>query len=285
MSTKANADMWRVNSRCINCIAARTMAPDFIKEADGQSVFVRQPETPDEELAAWRALAVCPTGAIEAPRGLVRPSVDLFPEDLGGGVFRLGYNAKSSYGAHSYFGIGADGVRFMVDAPRWSERLVAWMAARGGLSHILLTHRDDIADAARYAKHFDSRVWIHEGDAASAPFATDVMRGDEPLVPFAAMKVLPVPGHTRGSVMFLLQDDTLFTGDSLSWDLEREALRGFRDLCWYDWPTQLASLGRLRAHRFSRVLAGHGGSVTLPPERMQAALDAMLAAESTTSRA
>jgi len=35
----------------------------------------------------------------------------------------------------------------MVDAPRWSSHLADWMSKRGGLNHILLTHRDDVADA------------------------------------------------------------------------------------------------------------------------------------------
>lgn len=81
----------------------------------------------------------------------------------------------------------------------------------------MLTHRDDVADAARYAKHFGSKVWIHEGDADGAPFASEVMRGGDPPGPFPAIKVLTVPGHTRGSVMYLLSDQTLFTGDSLAW--------------------------------------------------------------------
>lgn len=253
------------------------MAPDLIKEQGGRSVFVRQPTTPEEEEAAWRALEVCPTAAVEAPGDLVRPR-DLFPQDLGGGVFRLGYNAKSSYGAHSYFG-SADARRFMVDAPRWSSHLVAWIQGQGGLDHILLTHRDDVADAARYAKHFGSKVWIHEGDAKSAPFATDVMRGDNPPGPSSAIKVLSVPGHTRGSVMYLLHDNTLFTGDSLAWDAEHEALRGYREYCWYDWPTQLTSLSRLREQNFTRLLAGHGGSIELPSDRMKAELDRMIARE------
>ena len=273
----AKSQTWRVNSRCINCMSSRTMAPDLIKEEENRSVFARQPATPEEETAAWRALEVCPTAAVEAPSDLAKPK-DLFPQDLNGGVFRLGYNAKSSYGAHSYFVVVGD-VRFMIDAPRWSAHLVSWMGGRGGLDHILLTHRDDVADAARYAKHFGSKVWIHEEDANSAPFATDVMRGDNPPRPFPAIKVLSVPGHTRGSVMYLLNDHTLFTGDSLAWDTERQTLRGYREFCWYDWATQLASLSRLREQSFSRLLAGHGGSIELPPDRMKAKLDSMIVTE------
>lgn len=73
--------------------------------------WLRQPATPEEETAAWRALEVCPTAAVEAPSDLARPK-DLFPQDLNGGVFRLGYNAKSSYGAHSYFGVVHAGLGF-----------------------------------------------------------------------------------------------------------------------------------------------------------------------------
>lgn len=272
----ANSQTWRVNTRCINCISSRTMAPELIKEHDGRSVFVRQPVTIEEVDAAWRALAVCPTAAVEAPSGLAKPK-DLFPQNLGDGVFRLGFNAKSSYGAHSYFAI-ADNLRLMIDAPRWSAHLVSWIAGEGGLDHILLTHRDDVADAKRYAEHFGSRVWIHEGDAAVARFATDVMRGSDPPGPSPAVKVLSVPGHTRGSVMYLLNDHTLFTGDSLAWDAERQSLQVFQEMCWYDWGTQLLSLTRLREQTFSRLLAGHGGSVQLTPEHMQVELERLIAA-------
>jgi glyoxylase-like metal-dependent hydrolase (beta-lactamase superfamily II) len=267
---------WKVNSRCINCMASRTMAPDFIKEVDSRSVFVRQPETLEEIEAAWRALLVCPTVAVEAPEG-AKMSQDLFPQDLGQGVFRLGFNAKSSFGAHSYYGIAED-TRFMVDAPRWSSRLVAWIEAQGGLQHVLLTHRDDVADASNYAKHFGARVWIHEGDAASAPFATDIMRGADPVGPFERLSVIYVPGHTRGSVMYLLDDHSLFTGDSLAWNFERQSFDGHPEYNWFDWEKQLESIGRLRERTFSRVLAGHGGSVSLPSDRMHAELNAMLAA-------
>jgi hypothetical protein len=46
----------------------------------------------------------------------------------------------------------------------------------GGLADILLSHRDDVADADRYAAHFNARVWIHEDDQSAAPYATDLIR-------------------------------------------------------------------------------------------------------------
>jgi glyoxylase-like metal-dependent hydrolase (beta-lactamase superfamily II) len=270
--------MWEVNSRCINCMASRTMAPELLEERDGRSVFVRQPVTDDEMVAAWRALEVCPTAAVRAPRELKRPA-NLFPQELTADVFRLGFNAQASYGAHSYFATTA-GARVMVDAPRWSSNLADWMSERGGLNHILLTHRDDVADAERYEKHFGARVWIHEHDAGSAPFATDIWRGDRPKETIAGIKVLAVPGHTQGSVMYLVEDRYLFTGDSLSWNTKTRSLEAFRDVCWYDWSEQLRSLQRLLHETFSWVLAGHGGSVELPPLEMRAQLTRFLAGSS-----
>lgn len=266
--------MWKVNSRCINCMASRTMAPDLLEERDGQSVFVRQPATDEELIAAWRAVEVCPTAAVRAPHGLKRPA-DLFPQKLTADVFRLGFNARASYGAHSYFATA--GLRVMVDAPRWSSQLAAWMSDRGGLDHVLLTHSDDIADAERYEKHFGARVWIHENDAASAPFATDIWRGDRPQEVIPGVKVVPVPGHTRGSVMYLVKDRYLFTGDSLAWNAKTRSLEAFRDVCWYDWSEQLRSLHRLLGETFSWILAGHGGSIELSPLEMKAQLTRFLA--------
>ena len=267
-------EAWSVDSRCINCMASRTVAATLIQEKAGRSAFVRQPSTADEVLAAWRAALVCPTASIHAPGKLRRPA-GLYPHELAQGVYRLGFNARASFGAHSYFAI-VENLRFMIDAPRWARPLVDWMSDQGGLDHILLTHQDDVADAQRYAKHFGARVWIHEGDVSSVPCATDVMYGWNPQGPTDAIKVIYVPGHTQGSVMYLAKGEFLFTGDSLAWDILRSSLQAFPEHCWYDWATQLRSLSRLRAETFSWVLAGHGGSITLPPLEMRAQLDSFI---------
>jgi len=70
---------------------------------------------------------------------------------------------------------------------------------------------------------------------------------------------VPVPGHTKGSVVFLLDDRWLFTGDSLAWSHERQDLTAFRQACWYSWAAQTDSLADLASHhRFAAVLPGHG---------------------------
>ncbi|GJH12755.1 hypothetical protein CBA19CS11_27975 [Caballeronia novacaledonica] len=45
----------------------------------------------------------------------------------------------------------------------------------GGIAHILLSHRDDVEYAEKYARQFGARVWIHrEENRLAAPCATDI---------------------------------------------------------------------------------------------------------------
>lgn len=117
--------------------------------------------------------------APRARRGRADGAPNLFPEALIEGVFRLGYNAPASFGAHSFL-IVRPGGNCMVDSPRWTRAVVDAIAARGGLAEVLLTHRDDVADADRYASHFGALVCIHEADRDAARYADQVLRGSEP---------------------------------------------------------------------------------------------------------
>jgi glyoxylase-like metal-dependent hydrolase (beta-lactamase superfamily II) len=265
---------WYVDTHCTNCAAARTVAPGLIVERGGQSVFARQPQTPDEIRMAWRARLLCPTASVRTKSPADMPD-GVFPEGMTKSVYRLGYNAKSSYGAHSFL-IRRDAGNAMVDAPRWTRAVVTQLEEWGGLADILLTHRDDIADAERYAKHFGARVSIHKADHASAPFADHILEGKEPVPLADDLFAIPVPGHTKGSVVYLYDDRCLFTGDSLAWSFEQDDLRAWRDYCWYSWPQQIKSLARLLDVSFSWVLAGHGGSKGLAPQEMHARLAALI---------
>jgi glyoxylase-like metal-dependent hydrolase (beta-lactamase superfamily II) len=251
---------WFVDDRCIDCDASRHVAPGLIvrNPDDGVSLFARQPETPEEIEAAWRAVMVCPTRSV-GHVSLKRPDEPVFPQDLGDGVFRLGHNSTSSFGAHSYL-VQRSGGNLMVDAPRWTREVTGPVADMGGLDHILLSHRDDVADAGRYAEHFGARVWIHADDRDAAPYATDLIDGNEPATVAGDVVAFPVPGHTRGSVLYLVDGHLLFTGDSLSWHPQREQLHAFRRACWFSWPEQTASLRRLARSdlRFDRLFCGHG---------------------------
>src|SRR5271154_1932458 len=189
---------WFVDRDCIDCGASRTVAPGLIHESGGQCVFQHQPETPAETMQAWRARMLCPTASIRT-ESAQHPPPGVFPEQLTDGVYRLGFNSRSSWGAHSFLMRRAQG-NVMVDAPRWATQLVATIEAWGGLSDILLTHRDDVADAERYAAHFGAEVWIHGAARRAAPYPPRHFQGRDPVLVAPALLAIPVPGHTEGSV-------------------------------------------------------------------------------------
>ena len=265
---------WYVDTRCIDCGASRNVAPGLIVERGGQSVFARQPAGEEELRRAWRARLLCPTASIRS-EGAARQPAGLFPQELAPGIYRTGYNARSSFGAHAYV-IRRPAGNVMTDAPRWTRAVAGPLEDWGGLSDILLTHRDDVADAERYAKHFGARVWIHEADRDAAPFAGEILRGTAPTPLAADLLAIPVPGHTAGSVVYLYAAQYLFSGDSLAWNEERDDLTAFRDACWFSWEEQTRSLRRLLDTPFSDVFAGHGGSAQRPAAEMHARLAALV---------
>jgi glyoxylase-like metal-dependent hydrolase (beta-lactamase superfamily II) len=250
---------WYVDSRCIDCDVSRQHAPGLVVALDdGQSVVARQPTWPEEELLMWRAALACPTRSIGTLSRRAAPA-GVYPWEVTAGVFLCGHNDRRSFGAHSWFVPGPDG-GLLVDAPHWDAGLAGAIAARGGLAHVLLTHRDDVADAERYATHFGARVWIHEADRDVAPYATDVVTGTDEVEVDTGVSMIPVPGHTRGSVLYLARERHLFTGDTFSWFRREDRLGAFRGATWYSWTALRASLARFAAsgHRFEWVHPGHG---------------------------
>lgn len=264
-----------MDTTCIDCDLVRHLAPELFAEgADGRSYVRRQPATPEEEGLATRALLACPTGSIGGP---VRKELvaQAFPWPLDGPVSFLGYASEASFGATSYL-VERPGGHLMVDSPRWNEHLVAALEARGGLAKVLLTHRDDVADAGRYAARFGASVWIHEDDADAAPEGSQTFR--ELTKVQDGVVAIPTPGHTQGHAMYLVDDTWLFTGDSLAGSRHRGDLTAWEGVCWWDWDAQCDSLERLaRDHTFSWVLPGHGSRFHAPPEEMRRRLLALVA--------
>jgi glyoxylase-like metal-dependent hydrolase (beta-lactamase superfamily II) len=263
---------WYVDTSCTNCGAAQTIAPGLIVERGGQSVFTCQPQTSDELRQAWRARILCPSASVRT-ESRAEPAADVFPERMTEGVYRLGYNAANSYGAHSFALRGKSGT-FMVDSPRWTRAVVDQLSSWGGLAGILLSHEDDVGDAKRYADHFGAPVWIHEADRAAAPFATNIISGEEQVTIADDLVAIPVPGHTRGSVCYLW-NRCLFIGDSVAWDFDEADLIAYRGYCW-SWPTLRKSLARLLDYEFEWVFAGHGGSYHLPSIAMHSRLAGLI---------
>lgn len=261
-----------VDDSCMDCDASRQCAPELVQVRAGRSAFVRQPSTPEEWAQAGRAMLICPTASIGVVG--VKPDLhDLFPWEVAPEVHLCGYASLCAYGSNAWW-VTRPGGGVLIDGPRFVPALVEKMAARGGLKHVLLTHQDDVGDAEKYAKHFGARVWIHEADVRAAPFATDLLRGVEPVAIEPDLRAVPIPGHTRGSVAFVWGERALFSGDSVHFSRSLGTLAAFGAQCWHSWPEQMRSLERLaRTVRFSELYAGHGSRFTAPSaEAMQAAV-------------
>jgi glyoxylase-like metal-dependent hydrolase (beta-lactamase superfamily II)/ferredoxin len=276
MAHPANvAGDWFVDTRCIDCDTCRQLAPAVFADIGVQSAVAHQPGDAAAVHDAWRAALACPTQSI-GTRTRTRPPTGIYPEEVAPGVLRCGYHSEDSFGAFSWLVLRPEG-NLLIDAPRWTRRLADPIADLGGIAHVLLTHQDDVADADRYAERFGARVWIHYDDRRAAPNATDQLFGHADTEIAPGVIAVPVPGHTKGSVVFAVDETYLFTGDSLAWDRHRGDLVAYRGACWHSWTAQLESLTRLHAtHRFEWVLPGHGDPVHAPADELSNRLAALI---------
>src|SRR5262249_52487608 len=143
-----------VDSSCIDCDACRQIAPESFRDSGGQSVVCRQPDTPEQVRRALMALIACPTASIGTTRRYdVKAAIDCFPEPIDANVYFCGFTSESSFGAWSYLIVRPPdlGGNVLVDSPRYNAHLVRRLAALGGVATMFLTHKDDIADHARFA--------------------------------------------------------------------------------------------------------------------------------------
>ena len=254
-----------VDATCIDCDTCRQLAPATFGETAAYAFVHTQPQTSEDTRQALRALLACPTGSIGTvhPHNIKAVRTD-FPLHLDDGVFYCGFNSPKSYG---YFVQHADG-NWLIDAPKFLPPLVRQFEAMGGLARIFLTHRDDVADAARYARHFAAQRIIHRAELAAQPDAEIVLAGAEP-VPFGPdFLVIPTPGHTQGHCVLLYKQCFLLSGDHLWWERDTQQLGASRDYCWYSWSRQTASMAALAHFDFTCVLPGHGQRISLPREQM-----------------
>lgn len=264
-----------VDDSCIDCDACRQLAAATFSQSGAYSAVSSQPRSAEELEAALRALVACPVGAIgDEEHRSVTAAVAAFPLAIDGPVSYLGFNARSSYGANAYLLEHPEG-NWMIDSPRWNASLAHALERRGGVRWIFLTHRDDVADAARYADRFGAQRIIHQRDRHAMPDAEIIVEGDE-AVAFGDCTVIPTPGHTRGHCV-LYHRGYLFSGDHVAWDREAGALTAHPDVCWYDWPMQLRSVARLAAYEVTWILPGHGERIHLDAAAMREALRALAA--------
>ena len=254
-----------VDSTCIDCDACRQIAPETFQDDGDASIVYHQPETEDATKRALMALVACPTasiGTIEHHDPHI--GIDAFPLLISENVYFCGFTAESSFGAWSYLIVRpeTEGGNVLIDSPRFATQLSKKIAAMGGVRTMFLTHRDDVADHARFADKFDCERVMHADDGAARLGIEHVLRGQGASWLDKDLVAVPVPGHTRGHTVLLYRNRFLFTGDHLAWSPVRNTLTAFRSACWYSWEEQIRSMTKLLDNysqwKFEWVLPGHG---------------------------
>jgi glyoxylase-like metal-dependent hydrolase (beta-lactamase superfamily II)/ferredoxin len=267
---------WFVDSTCIDCDTCRQLAPRVFGEADGCSYVQEQPKDVESETTALQALVACPTGSIGTRgRNAAKVAMADFPLHIEGEVSYCGFASPKSYGGSSYF-VRQPGGNWLVDSPKFLPQLTRKFEAAGGLRYIFLTHRDDVADADRYARHFGARRIIQRLELDAQPDAEWVLEGEEAVDLADGFTAIPTPGHTDGHMVLLFKNRYLFTGDHLAWDRDAQRLTAFRDYCWFSWSKQARSMARLLDYHFAWILPGHGQRVCLSEQEMRDQLSALV---------
>lgn len=269
-----------VDSSCIDCDTCRWVAPEVFNRQASKSAVYHQPATEQEELEAMQALLACPTASIgttEKPTR-IKQAQQTFPIQIEDNVYYCGYHSADSYGSASYLIQRPEG-NILIDSPRYTPPLVKQIEAMGGVKHMYLTHRDDVADHQKFHDHFQCDRILHQDDVQ--PNTSDVeikLSGVEPTEFNSEITIIPVPGHSLGHTV-LLYKKFLFTGDHLAWSPYLEQLYAFRRFCWYSWTEQIKSMEKLADYTFEWVLPGHGrryhGSTDETERQMQQCLEWM----------
>jgi len=171
----------------------------------------------------------------------------------------------------------------VIDPAGDSKKILASIAGKTAeLTAILLTHGHfDHTSAAQELKEASgTQIYIHEGDAPMLsdikksfaafmpelfkPCQADVLLkdGDVINVGEAHLTVMSTPGHSAGSVMYIL-GNTIFSGDTLF-----AGSVGRTDGWGGDFAVQRKSLEKIKALEGDyRILPGHGEETTLAQEK------------------
>lgn len=256
-----------VDSSCIDCDTCRWVAPQSFGREGSASAVYHQPTTDSERVAALEALLACPTASIgtrDKPLD-IQAIQQRFPLKVNDNVYYCGYHSKKSYGAASYFiqRPEAEGGNILIDSPRFTPPLVKRLEAMGGVQHLYLTHRDDVADHEKFHQHFGCQRILHADDITSGTQAVEIQpTGTEPYRLDDDVVIIPQPGHSQGHTVLLYKGKYLFTGDHLAWSVRLGHLYAFRNFCWDSWPRQIESMKALAnytsGYQFEWVLPGHG---------------------------
>jgi ferredoxin len=206
-----------VDSSCIDCGTCRWMAPQTFDQGSGVARVYCQPQEPAAVQRALEALVSCPTSSIGTTKEHdTRAVAASFPRPIAEGIYHCGFHSPDSYGAASYLIVRPEG-NVLVDSPRWVPSLMKRIEALGGIKTMFLTHRDDVVEHERIATRFGCERVLHSDDVSRSTRGVEQQPSGTAAVSLGPdLKMIPVPGHTRGSAC-LLYKDFLFTGDHLAW--------------------------------------------------------------------
>lgn len=182
--------------------------------------------------------------------------------------------------------VTTDTAAIVVDPSVYDDRLKVFLESNSDRGrYILLTHfhYDHILGAEKLRALTGVKIVIHKTDAvglsdpilslaakhmtAQTPFSADLEVSDGDTLPTGGspIRVLHTPGHTAGSVCYILEN-AVFSGDTLF-----KGSIGRTDFATSDFAGMMHSLGRLRALAGEgdfAVYPGHGAATTLSREIM-----------------
>src|SRR5882762_10316200 len=136
-----------IDASCIDCDTCSELAPTVFRDHGEQNSVYHQPETDEETRLALMALVACPTGSIgTTQKHDAHIGIDAFPQRLAENVYFCGFTSESSFGGWSYLITrpASEGGNILVDSPRFATQLIKQIERLGGITTMLLTHKDDV---------------------------------------------------------------------------------------------------------------------------------------------
>lgn len=275
LNTNTQGDFF-VDDTCINCDACRIIAPNnFLENGEFSSVH-KQPENEQEIQESMQALISCPTGSIGYQGEIkIKDFMDSLPKEIEARIYFNGYTSRKSFGARSYLVIHPDG-NWLIDSPKFVPALVKAFKELGGIKYIFLSHRDDVADADKYAQEFGAQRIIHKDELEAQPEAEIIIESNDDVDFSPDFKIITTPGHTKGQMVLLYKNKYLFSGDHIWWSTGLKAIGVMQDYCWYSWDKWLESIEKLLKYRFEWIMPGHGRICKREPEQMHTEIKAFL---------
>lgn len=246
-----------VDSTCINCDTCRWMAPETFGYHERLSYVHHQPDSEEDILNALRAQLSCPVGSIGTMNrsDKMKEAQETLPIKLDEHIYHCGYHSRKSFGAANYLITHPEG-NILFDTPRYNTSLLDQIIKLGGVKYIILSHIDDIGDHQEWAHALGAKRIMHADDFRDLPIEI-VLHGSEEYELYHNLTLIPVPGHTKGSIVALFEK-SLFTGDHLAWSEHEKQLIAWRNFCWYDWSQQIQSMEKLLDYSFDAIYPGHG---------------------------